>query len=260
MRVAVFSDVHGNAVALQAVVSAAQAANVDAFWVVGDLVANGPQPAEALELVRSLPHVRAVRGNTDRYVLTGDLRGMIPPIDRPSTPQEVEALVAASVAHAWTRGCITVAGHYDWLAGLPMELRCRLPDGTRVLLVHASPGRDDGPGLTVVASDAELAQRGWSECDADLVLVGHTHVPADRTVGGVRLINVGSVSLPARPRGSTWTMIDADEAGYSVQHLEADYDLAAVRVALTAAHHPTAAWLEHKLALDSPDLTSSVGR
>ncbi|GAB3917615.1 hypothetical protein GCM10011575_31240 [Microlunatus endophyticus] len=100
MLVAVFSDVHGNTVALRAVVAAAQLAAVDAFWVVGDLVANGPQPAEALGLLRSLPHLTAVRGNTDRYVLKGDLRGMIPAIDQPSTPQEVAALVDASAAHA----------------------------------------------------------------------------------------------------------------------------------------------------------------
>lgn len=252
MRVAVFSDVHGNAVALQAVIRSARDAGVDAFWVVGDLVANGPQPVEALELLRSLPNLMAVRGNTDRYVLTGDLRGMTPAIGQASAPQEIAALVAASAAHAWTRGCVTVAGHYDWLTELPLELRCRLPDGTRVLLVHASPGRDDGPGLTVEASEAELAQRGFAECDADLVFTGHTHVAADRTLGGVRLINVGSVSLPTKSRGATWTMIDADQAGYSIQHMEADYDLAAVRAALGAAHHPTAAWLEHKLGLDSP--------
>lgn len=250
MRVAVFSDIHGNAVALQAMIASARTAGVDAFWVAGDLVANGPQPAEALKLLRSLPNLMAVRGNTDRYVLTGDLGGIVPPIDRPNTRQEVDALVAASAAHAWTRGCITVAGHYEWLAELPLELRCQLPDGTRVLLVHASPGRDDGPGLTAEASEAELAERGFADCDADLVLTGHTHLPADRTVAGVRLINVGSVSLPATRRGATWTMIDADKAGYSIQHLEADYDLAAVRVALAATHHPTAAWLEHKLGVD----------
>lgn len=253
MRVAVFSDVHGNAVALQAMIASARTAGVDGFWVVGDLVANGPQPAEALELLRSLPNLMAVRGNTDRYVLTGDLRGMIPAIDRPCNAEEVDALVAASAAHAWTRGCITVAGHYEWLAGLPLESRCRLPDGTRVLLVHASPGRDDGPGLTVEASEAELAQRGFAECDADLVLTGHTHILVVRTVAGVRLINVGSVSLPTTPRGATWTMIDAGEAGYSIQHVEADYDREAVRAPLASAHHPTTAWLEHKLGLDNPD-------
>ncbi|WP_188896312.1 metallophosphoesterase family protein [Microlunatus endophyticus] len=119
-----------------------------------------------------------------------------------------------------------------------------------MLLVHASPGRDDGPGLTVEASDAQLAERGFAECDADLVLTGHTHVPADRTLAGVRLINVGSVSLPTKPRGATWTMVDADETGYRIEHMEAAYDLAEVLAALEATHHPTAAWLEHKLGRD----------
>jgi len=46
------------------------------------------------------------------------------------------------------------------------------PDGSRVLLVHASPGSDDGPGLRPEQSDAELAAVGFTGDQADLVFVG----------------------------------------------------------------------------------------
>lgn len=247
MRIAVFSDVHGNAVALEAVIKDARAAGVEEFWIVGDLVASGPQPAESLRLLRSLPRLRAIRGNTDRYVLTGDLHGMIPPIDQPSTPAEVDALVSASAALAWTRGCITASGHYDWLADLPIEQRFDLPDRTRVLLVHASPGRDDGPGLQPGAADRDLDAAGWSDCDADLVFVGHTHMVLERTIGRVRAINVGSISLPREPRDATWALLDADEHRYRLQRRTTSYDHDAVLAALRAAHHPTSDWIERKL-------------
>ncbi|RNI23826.1 metallophosphoesterase family protein [Flexivirga caeni] len=252
MRAAVLSDVHGNAIALSAVVEAAQRVCAEAFWIVGDLVANGPQPVETIAIAKSLPNLAIVRGNTDRYVLTGDLSGMIPPIDQPRTPEEVEVLVAAASAHAWTRGCLTAAGHYDWFAALPLEVRRCLPDGTRVLLVHASPGRDDGPGLTVDTSDLDLAKQGWNDCEADLIFVGHTHMPADRSSGSVRMVNVGSVSLPPQPRGACWVLLDADESGYSLTWHETDYDRDAVRSALAGSHHPTPEWLAGKLKLDAP--------
>jgi len=148
VRVAVFSDIHGNVVALDAVIGAALAAGVEEFWCLGDLVAHGPRPAEVVARLRDLVGLTCLRGNTDRYVLTGDLRGIIPPIDRPRTSQDWRALADARESFAWTRGCLVARDQLEWLAGLPAEQRASLPDGSRVLLVHASPGRDDGPGLT----------------------------------------------------------------------------------------------------------------
>jgi predicted phosphodiesterase len=138
--IAVFSDVHGNALALDAVLRAADTERVEAYWCVGDLVAHGAQPSTVVSTVRGLPGLVCVRGNTDRYVLTGDLSGMIPPIDPPTTPEGFQVLADARESFAWTRGCLVGSGDIEWLSGLPMEHRVALPDGTRVLLVHASPG------------------------------------------------------------------------------------------------------------------------
>ena len=70
-----------------------------------------------------------------------------------------------------------------------------LDDGTRVLGVHASPGRDDGDGITPDRPESiltvELAGAG-----ADVVIAGHTHRPTDRFAGGVRAVNAGSVGNP----------------------------------------------------------------
>ena len=63
MRVAVLSDVHGNVVALDAVL--ADVGDVDGLWFLGDLVAHGPRPVECVRRVRALPGLVAVRGNTD---------------------------------------------------------------------------------------------------------------------------------------------------------------------------------------------------
>jgi predicted phosphodiesterase len=61
-----------------------------------------------------------------------------------------------------------------------------------------APGLDDGLGIYPTLSDAELGAL-VHDAQADLVCVGHTHWPLDRTVAGVRVLNPGSISNPVAP-------------------------------------------------------------
>lgn len=248
VRAAVFSDVHGNLVALDAVLSAAAADNVDEYWIIGDHVAHGPQPAEVIDRIKQLPSVRAVRGNTDRYVLDRSRSSLIPTVSPGMSAEEVQLLVDAEASHAWTRGAVTARGHWDWLAELQVEERAQLPDGTSVLLVHASPGRDDGPGITAEQSAQELLDDlGFQDCGATLVFTGHTHWPCDRQLLDVRAVNVGSVSLPyGQHRGATWSLLTAGPSGYQVQHRVETYSFEEVHRAIDLSHHPTPEWLKSK--------------
>ena len=118
-----------------------------------------------------------------------------------------------------------------------------LPDGTRVPDVHAAPGRDDGPGLHPTHRDGDLEQR-LAGCEADLVIVGHTHVPMDREVGRRRVINLGSVSNPVTPGlQASYALLDADAYGYHIQVRRVEYDREAVIRAIEQARHPTPSFL-----------------
>lgn len=248
MRVAVFADIHGNVVALDAVIQAAAGEGIDEYWCLGDLVAHGPRPVEVVARLRGLASLRCVRGNTDRYVLTGDLRGIIPPIDRPRTGADWRDFADARESFAWTRGCLVAGGHAGWLAGLPVEQRVSLPDGSRALLVHSSPGRDDGPGLSPGQSDEALMRAGFTKRQADLVLVGHTHVRCERDLAGCHVVNPGPVSLPRRPDDQArWAVLDATSAGYAIEHRTARYDLTGVTDDLRRQRHPAARWLASKM-------------
>ena len=72
MRLGLMSDLHGNAHAVRAVLTDAEFMGVDEWWVLGGLVALGPDPVDVLELLAALPNVRCIGGNTQRYILTGD--------------------------------------------------------------------------------------------------------------------------------------------------------------------------------------------
>jgi hypothetical protein len=160
MRIALLSDIHGNSVALDAVLAdIARLGGVDAYWALGDLVALGPDPVGVLDRLSSLHNVQCIRGNTDRYVVTGDR----PPPSQ-SEVQRDPALVAvlAEVAgtFAWTQGMITAAGWFEWLAKLPVELREVLPDGTHCLGIHAAPGLDDGLAFRQI-SQMQSCKHRW---------------------------------------------------------------------------------------------------
>ena len=74
MRLAILSDIHGNPLALDAVLADIQSqGEVDAYWVLGDFAALGYDPVTPLETMTALPHASFTRGNTDRYVVTEDL-------------------------------------------------------------------------------------------------------------------------------------------------------------------------------------------
>lgn len=72
VRLGIIADIHGNDVALRAVLNDAEHLGVDRWWALGDLVLFCPRPAEVLELLLALPAIGMLRGNTDRYVLTGE--------------------------------------------------------------------------------------------------------------------------------------------------------------------------------------------
>src|SRR3712207_448878 len=133
MRLALLSDVHGNPIALDAVLADIQdCGGVDGYWILGDLAAIGYDPVTVLERLARLPNVRIVQGNTDRYVVTGE-RPPPTAADVQANRQLLPTLIEVAQSFAWTQGYVTAAGWLDWLAALPLEQRVTLPDGTRLL-------------------------------------------------------------------------------------------------------------------------------
>ena len=76
MRIALLSDIHGNPIALDAVLrDIAEQGGINRILVLGDLVALGHDPVGVLERLKQLPNVYCTRGNTDRYVTTDNFPG-----------------------------------------------------------------------------------------------------------------------------------------------------------------------------------------
>ncbi len=245
MRLALLSDIHGNLLALDAVLKDIESqGGVDAYWVLGDVAAIGYDPVGVIERLASLANVRFIRGNTERYVVTGER-----PLPTAAQVQQdlrlLPVFVEIAESFAWTKGAVSATGWLDWMASFPLEQRLTLLDGTRLLGVHAAPGTDDGDGIYAGLSAAALRML-LHNCEADLVCVGHTHRLLDRTVDGIRVINLGSVSNPVTPDlRASYALLTVATSGYQIQMRYVEYDWRAVLAAIQQSGHTTRTYLTH---------------
>jgi predicted phosphodiesterase len=202
MRVAVISDVHANYHALEAVLDEIDAAHVDAVWCLGDTVGYGPRPNDCCESVERRADVCLV-GNHDLVVL-GEL-----------TVSDFNDEAAA--AALWTSQVLTQPSR-TFLESLKPAGEA---DGAD--LFHAS-ARD--PVWEYVLTE-EAARATLELSDADLVLVGHSHVAlaltlddsgvsgglasggAEYELNGRWLLNPGSVGQPRDGDSrAAWLLLD----------------------------------------------------
>ncbi len=210
MRVLVVSDIHGNIEALRAV--AAAEPDVDRVICLGDIVDYGPHPDATVAWVRARAFA-TVRGNHDHAVAFGVDCGSAPPFRRLAVETRLKTAPMMD------------AEALAFLRGLPAR-RAVDVDGRRLELLHAAP-RDPLfqylPG-TLVAEWKEAA----ADIDAELILVGHTHLPVIVELGGKRMVNPGSVGLPhgEDPRACYAVIVDGEptlkRASYDVERTVAD--------------------------------------
>lgn len=243
MRIAIFSDIHGNSIALDAVLDDIRAqGGVDAYWVLGDLAALGPDPVGVLERVYALPNVTITRGNTDRYIVAAE-RPM-PSVEQVAqNPAFIARFGQLMQSFAWTIGVLAFTGWLEKLAALSPEQRVNLENETRVLCVHAAPGTDDGEGIHPRQRKQEL-RLILETCDADLVFVGHTHWAMDVMSDNIRVVNLGSVSNPMMPDlCAKYTVLESDAQGYRLEHRRVDYDRDAVIQQLARVYHPASEYI-----------------
>ena len=223
-RFAVFSDVHGNLPALEAVLADVQRRGIADVLCLGDLVGYGPFPNEVAQLVheRGIP---TIMGNYDQGIgfSLGDC-GCVYKTD------EQRAEGAASLA--WTDQ-VTTGETRAFLRTLQDRLVLDTPAG-ELLAVHGSPRRINE---YLFADRPETAMARMARDNPfRAILFGHTHVPYVREVQGTAFVNVGSAG---RPKDGDWracyAVVDpgrSDSDRLGVEFFRVAYDHARLAEAL----------------------------
>lgn len=206
MRIVLFSDVHGNVAALEAVLAEIRRdAAPDALFVAGDLVLLGPRPAEALALLRSIDGARFVKGNTDQYL-----------IDYRDDEEEV----------AFARARLS-DDEIAFVRDLPFEQRLEVAPGHELLVVHANPR--DLEGQIRPDNPDELIRPMLLGVTAEVVAFGHYHVPFTRRLDQWTLVDVASVGMPRDgDQRAVYAVLTWEGDAWQVEHRRVEFDVEAV--------------------------------
>ena len=209
MRLAIISDIHGNAIALEAVLADIKQMGVDQIICLGDLANAGPYPGRCIDLVRDVASV-VIQGNHELYVL-GEHQ-----------PDDVDTSPIWSGLR-WVQARLR-PDQMAYIQQLPYS-HTLMPDGkTETLFTHGSP-KSQFLGFKADYDDDAFAERMMGLDDLTL-FVGHTHKQLFQRWSHSWIINVGSVgmSLDGTPQAkyglATW-----ENGRWQITFRHIDYNL-----------------------------------
>ena len=234
MRIGFISDIHGNALALDAVLADLEHRDVDRVICLGD-ICFGPQSHECLERVRSIG-CPVVLGNWDRWSIDG-----FPPADDPVGIMLYE--IGAWWAHLLTDD------DRAFVRTFQDTLDVELDGGGALLCFHGSPN-SFSDWIFSTTPDEELEEL-FKGIDAGVLVGGHTHLQMLRRFGRAVIVNPGSVGQPfsqwwPRPiRVAQWAeygIVEVDGDHLTVDLRRVPYDVEALLRLFAESKMPHARW------------------
>jgi putative phosphoesterase len=235
MRVAVISDLHGNLVALEAVLAHMERAGADQVVCLGDVAATGPQPHETTARLRALG-CPVVMGNTDSAAIR-PIR--LSPLDEDGRRiAEIDEWCAAQLT----------AGDLAYVRTFQPTLTVPLGGDATMLCFHGSP-RSNTERIIAATPDAQLARmlHGYA---ATVLAGGHTHEPFVRRHQQSLFVNPGSVGLPydstpsgvRNPPWAEYAVVAWRAGALTIELRRVPVDVAMVREAALQSGMPHADW------------------
>ena len=208
--VLLISDIHGRLDALDAVLDETQRRGVKRVYVAGDLLNGGPDP---LGVWRRLTEIRAhcIRGVSDSALCSVDASKLVPMNE--TERQRLDAFL-------WTRRTVGEL-ILESLRRLPLSMRVPLIDGGELVIVHGSPS-DPFQEISQDMEDDEILHL-VADDPADVVVCGSSHVPFQRTIDGVHVVNVGSVGAAPEGRIAHYTVLTPTPGQRTVEQNWVEY-------------------------------------
>ena len=219
MQVAALYDIHGNLPALEAVLEEIEDEGIDRILVGGDVVP-GPMAREALALLLHLRiPVEFILGNGESDVLKlggGQMPSRVPEAVHEAMRWVVDELEPDQMAA---------------LGRWPPTRELEISGVGKVLFCHATPHNDNE--IITRATPEPVLRPIFDTTNAAVVVCGHTHMPFDRRIGDLRVVNPGSVGMPFGDPGAYWARI-----GPGIELRRTPYDLAAAAERFYATGYP----------------------
>jgi len=212
MRVALFSDIHGNTPGLQAILAHLDSqGGADMLFSLGDMLGGGPGTDEVIELLLKR-NVQMIRDNHEEMFT--DWEAWINKI-----PEKWFDWAQRTIA--WMRTYLSQP-YWELLRYLPKSATTNLGDGYQLFVCHAAP---DDPWAYVCAQDVSrnVLRATFGSIDADLIAYGHMHQHHVLWMDAKLLVNVASVGL--RSDGlSAYTLVENTDNRWVVRQFQVPYD------------------------------------
>ncbi|MCC6850106.1 MAG: metallophosphoesterase family protein [Deltaproteobacteria bacterium] len=232
MRIALISDLHGNEIALRAVLADADRVGCDEIICLGDIATLGPAPSAVIQLVRERTR-RRILGNHDDFMLNRDLIHSY--TEAPIVVESVE----------WCRARLS-DDEIAFLRTFEPNLEIALDDRSTLVLFHGTL-RSHMEDLLATTPPEEVDEMLMGR-RGTVMAGGHTHLQLTRQHRGVLIVNPGSVGLPFQehPDGlpptllghAEYATVEATNGVVAVQLRRVPVDRAAMAAAIGATDNP----------------------
>ncbi len=179
MKLAIISDIHGNQIALEAVLADIKKTGVDQIICLGDIANVGPHPSQCIDIVRDL-NCPVIQGNHELYLL-----GQFETDEWRTSP------IWAGMR--WSREQLR-PDQFEYIANLPYQYEIAGNGRARATFVHGSP-LSQYRGFLPRHNNKAIAKR-MNGLDNTTLFCGHTHIPLYRPWSNTWLVNTGSLGMP----------------------------------------------------------------
>ena len=205
MKIAIISDIHGNKIALEAVLDDILKNKVEHIIVLGDLITDLPNETNSvLDMVKSLRGF-IIKGNRESYILNNQ------------EPFEYDHFLAMKL----TKNLLTEE-NYNYIKSLPEQISLIFDSEFSLRCVHGSP-------FSIFEHINENDDKSIINCqmaiNEKILLCGHTHKQWFRIVNGKTVINPGSVGINfSGDKTAQYAIIENELNGIQIELMKIKYD------------------------------------
>jgi predicted phosphodiesterase len=212
MRIALFSDIHGNIVGLKAVLKHIDhLGGADIYCALGDILAIGPGAEDVIEILHQY-ETRIIRGNWDELFIN---------------PEKYISKLPPQLHESSFR-------HYEWLArnlspqsqqllaNLPLSNQIEIDQNYLLYMCHAAPNNTESDTCTLTTNTTTL-RKTYGHIPANIIAYGHYHTHHMIQLDSKLLINVVSVGM-TYGKPSAWTLLEYTDGRLSIQQFQVAYD------------------------------------
>lgn len=235
MQVALISDIHGNAVALDAVLEDIEREDPDQIVCLGDVAATGPEPVKAIERVQELG-CPVINGNADEDWLIKK--------EHPEADQNEDESSPVFEVRDWTAAQLS-SEHERFIESFENTVTIDLADDVRLLCYHGTP---ESP-WDIINEDTSIEELDEivDTTDAEILIGGHNHNQMIRRFREVTFVNSGSVGSPfGTPREyreqnwpwGEWAVVTANHNSISIDLKRTALDVDAMVAAASESELP----------------------